>query len=242
MHKIPPCQSAGKGGEMKILNLYAGIGGNRKLWGNEHEITAVEIVPEIAKIYQDFFPNDKVIVTDAHQYLLEHFKEFDFIWSSPPCPTHSRTNTFLHAQGLIRYPDMRLYQEIIFLNQWFKGKWVVENVVSYYEPLIKPQLIDRHYFWSNFLISEFKSDRRWNIANARASTRRPTKDDLLDLSKYHGFNLDKYNLSQTTRRLLLRNCVHPSFGLHIFNMAFKEPQLTLLETSPASSNKQEEKE
>jgi hypothetical protein len=27
---------------MKILNLYAGIGGNRKLWGDEHEIVAVE--------------------------------------------------------------------------------------------------------------------------------------------------------------------------------------------------------
>lgn len=64
---------------MKILNLYAGIGGNRKLWGDDHEITAVENVPEIAKIYQDFFPNDKVIVADAHQYLLDHFKEFNFI-------------------------------------------------------------------------------------------------------------------------------------------------------------------
>lgn len=69
---------------MKILNLYAGIGGNRKLWGDEHEITAVEYDPKIAEIYQKFFPNDKVIVTDAHQYLLEHFQEFDFIWSSPP--------------------------------------------------------------------------------------------------------------------------------------------------------------
>jgi len=26
--------------DMKILNLYAGIGGNRKLWGNDHEITS----------------------------------------------------------------------------------------------------------------------------------------------------------------------------------------------------------
>ena len=80
---------------MKILNLYAGIGGNRKLWGNEHEITAVEINPEIAKIYHDFFPNDKVIVADAHKYLLEHYKEFDFIWSSPPCQSHSRMNDLL---------------------------------------------------------------------------------------------------------------------------------------------------
>ena len=31
---------------MKILNLYSGIGGNRKLWGDEHEVTAVENVPE----------------------------------------------------------------------------------------------------------------------------------------------------------------------------------------------------
>ena len=64
---------------MKILNLYAGIGGNRKLWGDEHEIIAVELDPEIATIYQDYFPNDKVIVTDAHKYLLENYKEFDFI-------------------------------------------------------------------------------------------------------------------------------------------------------------------
>ena len=55
---------------MKILNLYAGIGGNRKLWGNEHEITAVELDKDIAAIYKDFFPTDKVIVADAHPYLI----------------------------------------------------------------------------------------------------------------------------------------------------------------------------
>jgi len=58
---------------MRILNLYAGIGGNRKLW-TDVEVTAVEMNPKIAAIYQDFFPNDKVIVADAHQYLLDHFK------------------------------------------------------------------------------------------------------------------------------------------------------------------------
>ena len=58
---------------MKILNLYAGIGGNRKLWGDEHNITAVEINPNIAKIYQDLYPYDTVIVGDAHEYLRQHF-------------------------------------------------------------------------------------------------------------------------------------------------------------------------
>ncbi len=218
---------------MKILNLYAGIGGNRKLWGDEHEITAIENVPEIAKIYQDFFPNDKVIITDAHQYLLEHFKEFDFIWSSPPCPTHSRTNTFLHAQGVIRYPDMSLWQEIIFLQAWFKGKFVVENVITYYEPLLKPQLIDRHYFWANFIISKKKISNKsvFNILNARDTTRKEPKDNYEALQKYLGFNLSTYKKTYTKRThdylQILRNCVHPELGLHIFKMAFKDKQEVL---------------
>lgn len=74
---------------MRILNLYAGIGGNRKFWGDDHKIVAVEIDPKIAGIYKDFFPNDEVIIGDAHAFLEKHFADFDFIWSSPPCPSHS---------------------------------------------------------------------------------------------------------------------------------------------------------
>ena len=91
--------------KMKILNLYAGIGGNRKLWtpnGDEHSITAVEYKPEIAAKYKEFFPNDTVVVVDAHQYLIDHYYEFDFIWSSPPCPTHTRMNV---ANSLSPYKD-----------------------------------------------------------------------------------------------------------------------------------------
>lgn len=72
---------------MKVLNLYCGIGGNRRQWENV-EVTAVEHNESIAAIYKDLFPNDIVIVADAHQYLLDHYSEFDFIWASPPCPTH----------------------------------------------------------------------------------------------------------------------------------------------------------
>ena len=44
---------------MKILNLYAGIGGNRKLWGDEHEVVAVENNEEIAEAYKTFYPKDQ---------------------------------------------------------------------------------------------------------------------------------------------------------------------------------------
>ncbi len=202
---------------MKCLNLYAGAGGNRKQWTNM-EVTAVEYDPVIAEIYQDFFPEDKVIITDAHQYLLDHFKEFDFIWASPPCPTHSVTNHFLYAQGTIRYPDMKLYEEIIFLKTFFHGKWVIENVRSYYDPLIKPYELDRHYFWSNVYLRPFVFEKpSFNKLNARESTRQIADYNLKSLQEYHGFDLSKYKMSTYKKRKILRNMVHPQLGKHILD-------------------------
>jgi len=206
---------------MKILNLYAGIGGNRKLWTGDIQVTAIENNPKIAKIYQDFFPQDQVIITDAHQYLLEHYKEYDFIWSSPPCPTHSGTNHFLNAQGVIRYPDMSLYQEIIFLKTFFKGKYVIENVIPYYKPLIPGQISGRHLFWCNFIITNLKKDKSISITNTRESTRRTKKEYINSLKKYH--NIDCEDVT------LLANCVNPKLGLHIFECAFKIKQEKLID-------------
>jgi DNA (cytosine-5)-methyltransferase 1 len=179
----------------KILNLYACLGGNRYKWGDEHEIIAIELDPELARMYQERFPNDQVIVADAHQYLLDHYKEFDFIWSSPPCPTHSRTNYFLNAQGIIRYPDMSLWQEIILLNTFYKGKFCIENVISYYEPMFNPQLLGRHYLWSNFKIPNIDLPKN-------------------DIGKMCGKN---QTASKKTKEE--RNAVNSDLGLHILNTA-----------------------
>ena len=196
---------------MKILNLYAGIGGNRKLWtplGNEHEITAIEFDENIAKIYKDLYPKDNVIVTDAHQFLLENFMNYDFIWASPPCQSHSsfRQNICVRFRGTEPvYPDMKLYQEIIFLQHNFKGKFVVENVKPYYETLIKPNIeLERHLFWSNFEIKDMKFEKT-NIRTAQ----------IKDLEQQHGFDLSNYKLSN--KRQVLRNCVNPKLGKHIFD-------------------------
>ena len=197
---------------MNILNLYAGIGGNRKEWGNDHDITAVEYDPEIAKIYTKHFPKDEVIITDAHEYLIKHYKEFDFIWSSPPCPTHSRLTSALKGWGIVRYPDMTLYQEIIFLKHFFEGKFVVENVVSYYEPLIQPIIFCRHYFWTNFLIlpKDIDDPTTGMIGNGAGVKK---FQDLL------GFNVSGFRGQQIKKRQLLRNCVNPELGKHILECA-----------------------
>jgi len=201
---------------VRILNLYAGLGGNRKCWdkehtGEEHSITAVELNPDIAKIYQDFFPSDKVIVADAHQYLLEHFEEFDFIWASPPCPTHSITR---YMQDKKVYPDMGLYQEIILLKQWGTGKWIIENVIPYYDYLIKPTVVlHRHSIWSNFAVS--------NREYPKMETCKKLKEREF-LQKELGFDIDKY--SGVDKRKLLRNCVLPELGLHILNESKRDIQ------------------
>lgn len=195
---------------MKVLNLYAGIGGNRKLW-EDVEVTAVELNPEIAKIYQDLYPQDKVIVGDAHQYLLENYKEFEFIWSSPPCPSHSGTNHFLNAQGIIRYPDMGLYQEILLLQHFYKGKYVIENVKPYYTPLIPAQESGRHLFWANFRIPNIK-------IHSQIGRFGPTKKGRTEGKNLHklGFDLSGYKYANNK---LLNNCVHPETGLTILNCA-----------------------
>jgi len=177
------------------------------LWGDEHEITAVEYEPYIADAYRELYPNDTVVVADAHQYLLDHFKEFDFIWSSPPCPTHSRMVTAKQGWGIYEYPDMTLYQEIIFLKHFFKGNWVVENVISYYNPLITPTVtIDRHYIWSNKPIAEVDMKRNFSVTDTNKET----------LAAHHGIDLPENTKNQ---RKLLRNAVYPPAGKHIFEEA-----------------------
>lgn len=198
---------------MKILNLYAGIGGNRKLWGDEHEITAIELDEGIAGIYKDFFPADTLIIGDAHQYLLDHYKEFDFIWASPPCPTHSRLRLLSVNRGLIdmKYPDMSLYQEIILLSSFFEGKYVVENVKPYYTPLIPAKESGRHLFWTNFNIGK-KETSHITIRNEEGITTNDRMNEHgLVVKDWHGYTGDK--------RKPFKNCVHPEQGKYILDCA-----------------------
>ena len=205
---------------MKILNLYACLGGNRYKWdevakeqGITIEVTAVELDPELAKLYQERFPNDKVIVADAHQYLLDHYKEFDFIWTSPPCPTHSRMRKTNTGEGERKskatYPDMKLYQEILLLDHFFKGKYCVENVIPFYEPLIQAKKRDRHLYWTNFnLPNNLNGRKASNFIHSKVS----------DLSEFHDYDFTKYKGKQRMDKVA-RNLVDYEAGRTIFETA-----------------------
>jgi DNA (cytosine-5)-methyltransferase 1 len=198
---------------MKILNLYACLGGNRYKWDEvtDVEVTAVEWDEELARLYQERFPNDTVIVADAHQYLLDHYKEFDFIWSSPPCPTHSRINVSMKTKREMKYPDMKLYQEIIFLDNFFKGKYVVENVIPYYKPLIEAKERNRHLYWTNFNLPNIVSKRK----NPDLSR---TKNLISVLSQFHDYNFRQYKGEQPMNKIA-RNLVDYEAGKTILETA-----------------------
>ena len=204
---------------MKVLNLYACLGGNRYKWdevakekGIELEVTAVELDDELAKLYQERFPNDKVIVTDAHQYLLEHYKEFDFIWSSPPCPSHSKIRITQKTRSTFKavYPDMKLYEEIIFLDNYFEGKYCVENVTPYYEPLIPAQKRGRHLYWTNFNLPTDINERKLN------GTLCSMKNEHQILEEFHDI---KVKANTGGYRDVLRNLVDYEAGRTIFETA-----------------------
>jgi DNA (cytosine-5)-methyltransferase 1 len=181
------------------------------------DVTAVEIDQSIADFYSSENPNDRVWVGDAHDYLLNHYKEFDFIWSSPPCQSHSRAR-FWNRKLTPVYPDMSLYQEIIFLKNFFKGKWAVENVKPYYDLLIQPAVsLGRHVFWANY-----------HISGVEVISPDVVSGDVEGWQEANGVDISGHKFSGR-RDQVLRNCVHPEIGLHVFESS---------KTSSPKTNKQ----
>lgn len=198
----------------KYLNLYGAIGGNRKKWETDAKITMVELNQKIANVYIAQHPNDEVIIGDAMEYVKKHRNDFSFVWASPPCQKHSRMMKATR-HDVADFFDLQLYQLIIFLEHFYNGYWVVENVKPYYKPLIEPTaIIGRHYFWSNFPIDEnFKSPEFKNFITAG------TAKETDKLKQWLGINYEGniYYDGNHCPGQVLRNAVHPDLGLHIFN-------------------------
>jgi DNA (cytosine-5)-methyltransferase 1 len=198
---------------MKVLNLYACLGGNRLKWDEVCpglEVTAVELDPELARMYGERFKNDLVIVTDAHQYLLDHYKEFDFIWTSPPCPSHSRARFKRRNTTIPLYPDLKLYEEILFLENYFEGKYCVENVIPYYEPLIPAQKRGRHLYWTNFKLP--------NDIGERKSAIMESENEVAKWCEFHEYDFYQYKGDQRINKIA-RNLVDYEAGKTIFQTA-----------------------
>lgn len=200
--------------ELRVLNAYAGIGGNRHLWPANWKVTAVENDERVAGEYARRYPDDTVLVDDAHAVVMERAAHFDAVWTSPPCPTHSRLAINVAKRKCVEpVPDPRLWDEIAHLSA-LGGRYVVENVHTYYVPPIPPDVVTaRHYYWASdvpVMLTE--------LATLPVSGRMVglTADAIAD----------SYGLpplppgSVRDRRKAMRNAVVPHEGLEIAMAAF----------------------
>ena len=103
---------------------------------------------------------------------------------------------------------MKLYEEILLLQTFHNGYYCVENVITYYDPLIMPVESNSHYYWVNFYFQRRKNLTRHIRANDPQNSKLATK---------FGIDLSNYNLDNRFKRTIINNCVHPEDGLHIFN-------------------------
>ncbi|MDR2930644.1 MAG: DNA cytosine methyltransferase [Propionibacteriaceae bacterium] len=234
----------------KVLNLYAGIGGNRAGWPVDVQVTAVELDPQVAEAYATLWPGDDLVIGDAHQYLLEHFMDgWGLIWTSPPCPSHSKLRRFEHARGHYVYPRLdMLYGEIILLQSFCPPDtaFLVENVIPYYPPLIPPTgQLGRHYAWSNRSLPMVAVDAYGlRISRDRKSSYRRRKATLspmecaeeTDFQQAYGITLPACadTWGRYMRRQVMRNCVDPVIGEAVWDACLGHEhahQGTLLEVA-----------
>ena len=101
---------------------------------------------------------------------------------------------------------MKLYQEIIFLENYFKGKYVVENVVPFYTPLINAKKRGRHLYWCNFNLPNDLKERKGGIMEG--------KDEVTKWCKFHDYDFTKYKGKQR-RDKISRNLVDYEVGKKI---------------------------
>lgn len=200
---------------MRVLNAYAGIGGNRHLWPADWKVTAVEWDRRVAAEYERRYPQDLVLVSDAHEHVIQHADLFDAVWTSPPCPTHSRlakVNASRYGHDLA--PDPRLMAEVKHLRS-VGVRHVVENVHTYYTPEVLPDLVtDRHYYWMTTPPLLLAPLRRTIIGGWEEGS--ASSDELAD-----SYGLPRLEPgSVPDRNRAMRNAVIPQEGLQVALAAF----------------------
>jgi len=117
-----------------------------------------------------------------------------------------------------RYTDLSLYELIMFLRQYHKGKWIVENVKPYYKPFIEPTAeLGRHLVWSNFDISDFE------VPSPKGFITKTNTAGANQLKEWLGIHYEGnlYYEGNHCPAQVLRNCLHPKVGQHVYNEMLK---------------------
>ena len=200
--------------KIRLYNGCAGFGANTHLLDrNKYHITHVEMYEDIAIINQKLHKEDIVIIGDAYQYFQENHTNFDVAWFSPNCQSHSRM-VKATKHNVNKIPDMTgIYGLMVFLKHFYKGDWIIENVVPFYKPLVDPSLrVGRHIFWSNKELFGIE-----DIKRPKGFINKTTIEGANELKKWLGLDFEGYVYYKGNHcpAQTLRNCIHPLLGKQI---------------------------
>ena len=95
-----------------------------------------------------------------------------------------------------------------FSLEQFKGKYVVENVIPYYEPLIPAKKRGRHLYWTNFNLPSNLGERKGGIMEG--------KDEVNRWCDFHDYDFFKYKGSQRLDKIA-RNLIDYEVGKTILD-------------------------
>ena len=96
------------------------------------------------------------------------------------------------------------------MDNFFNGKYCVENVIPFYKPLIPAKKRHRHLFWTNFNLPIVLSNRSLKIVQKGKEMER--------LIKFHDYNFRKYKGEQFIYKIG-RNLVDYEAGKNILYTA-----------------------
>ena len=116
---------------------------------------------------------------------------------------------------VMNYPDMKLYQEVIFLDNFFDGKYCVENVIPYYKPLIPAKKRHRHLYWTNFNLPNILTKRKVLIGESKKGKK---AEEVKNLCEFHDYDFNKYKGKQSKTKMA-RNLVDYEAGKTILATA-----------------------
>jgi len=185
------------------------------------EYVAVDNDRKVLQVHSLLNPHSKTVLEDAWLISDDRLLQYDFVWASPPCESHS---VLCWKRKDKPKPDMRLWWLIRRLRK-LKVPFIVENVRPYYGTILKPTAkAGRHLLWSNLSLKSVQLNSNvtfYDIHNRRDA-----------LVEYHG--LPGW-VARVATRDMLRDMMHPQLSYKLakqvipFILSYRSSQLCLTE-------------
>jgi spermidine synthase len=182
------------------------------------DITAVELVPSVPKVFDYFFkdagdvlknPEVQVVIDDGRRFLRRTEKKFDLITIDPPPPVEAAGSSLLYSREFYRLIKTRLKDDGI-LQTWFPGgekltfEAAARAIVDEFPYVRVYHSIEN---WGYHFSASMQPIEKPSVDDFIARMPEGARDDMLEWSD--GQSLDAYVASILEREVPLKDVLNP---------------------------------